>query len=83
MNEKQKVECSNKLSLATVIILYWKCEQSMKFSEKIQKKPKKIASPLAGLVKYRGEFSLLGEKLQKKGRKEGQWAKKTEKAERN
>ena len=49
MNEKQKVECSNKLSLATVIILYWKCEQSMKFSEK-------IASPLAGLVKIEGNF---------------------------
>lgn len=55
MNEKQKVECSNKLSLATVIILYWKCEQSMTFSEKF-KKSQKIASPLAGLVKIEGNF---------------------------
>jgi hypothetical protein len=45
MNEKQKVECSNKLSLATVIILYWKCEQSMTFSEKIQKSQKNCFAP--------------------------------------
>ncbi|MBT8934232.1 hypothetical protein BTI59_08070 [Lactobacillus delbrueckii subsp. bulgaricus] len=51
MNEKQKVECSNKLSLATLIILYWKCEQSMKFSEKIQKKPKKLLRPWPGLLR--------------------------------
>ncbi|WP_259276228.1 hypothetical protein [Lactobacillus delbrueckii] len=56
MNEKQKVECSNKLSLAMVIMLYWKCEQSMTFSERIQKKAEKIASPLAGLVKIEGNF---------------------------
>jgi hypothetical protein len=51
MNEKQKVECSNKLSLATIIILYWKCEQSMTFSEKIQKKPKKLLRPWPGLLR--------------------------------
>ncbi|APG72138.1 hypothetical protein LD731_09240 [Lactobacillus delbrueckii subsp. delbrueckii] len=50
MNEKQKVECSNKLSLATVIILYWKCEQSMTFSEKF-KKAKKLLRPWPGLLR--------------------------------
>ena len=41
----------NKLSLATIIILYWKCEQTMIFSEKVQKKPKKLLRPWPGWLR--------------------------------
>ncbi|MST80131.1 hypothetical protein FYJ61_06645 [Lactobacillus equicursoris] len=36
MNEKQKVECSNKLSLVTAIIIKGKCEQSVINRKKVE-----------------------------------------------
>lgn len=36
MNEKQKVECSNKLSLATIVIIEGKCEQSVINRKKVE-----------------------------------------------